>query len=445
MQLKSLCLASVASIGLVQPVPAADVPAKVSPSVASWNWAGMYIGGQSGLALAASRFANPFGSSIFGDIVRMPGYLSGGQIGYNWQAENMVYGFDADVGLINGNGTNTCLAFSGNFNSANCKVSPHTTGTFTGRVGTTIGSYGRALLYAKGGLAWTNDRVGVTNNNPLADGFATATTNSTRIGATVGGGIEYAMTANWTARFEYDFLSFENRNVTTPPIYGIDLSASQTVHEAKVGVNYKFGNDAAPWDRATAMPVKAPSIVSTLGWEFEGGGRYWYSRGRFQKDLPAGQTNDQNLISRLTYVDSANSGEFFGRVDTPWALGLGRDWSLFVRGMVGDGRIRSGSMNDEDWGLGPAPSAYSNTFSDLSPTSLNYAIGDIGLNLLRGVSYKVGWFVGYNHWNEQIAATTCTQIASARSRICVPPIVNMPIITETDHWNAARVGVSELC
>src|SRR5215469_15338959 len=67
-------------------------------------------------------------------------------------------------------------------------------------------------------------------------------------------------------------------------------------------------------------------------------------------------------VSRLTYSNTqTNSGEFFGRIDTPW--------NVFVKGYVGGGGTNTGRMNDEDNVVvfGPVVAAYSNTLSPPSP------------------------------------------------------------------------------
>ena len=52
---------------------------------APFAWHGFYVGYHSGGALALADVDNPFGPSIFGDTIRTPGPLGGGQLGYNWQ------------------------------------------------------------------------------------------------------------------------------------------------------------------------------------------------------------------------------------------------------------------------------------------------------------------------------------------------------------------------
>jgi len=448
--MKKFLLGGVALFALTAhgPAGAADMraPAYKAPPAPLWSWSGFYIGTHSGLALSHARFDDPFGASIFGDKVRSPGSIAGLQGGYNWQNGNIVTGLEFDTSFLNGDGTNTCLAFSGNFTSANCRVSPTWMGTLTGRLGTTIGYDGRTLLYLKGGLGWVHNDVDVTVNFP---GFLTTSTSDTRFGGTIGAGVEYALTGHWTAKFEYAYLGFGKQNVLTPYTLAgnpVSIGVAQDIHAAKVGVNYKLGGGPAPWDGGPAaygqgpMYTKGPAPMAYgPGWEVEIGGRYWYSSGRFQKDLPGGNVNDQSLISRLTYDNNGSTGEFYGRIDTPIAPLPMLPWTLFVKGNVGAGSITKGKMNDEDW-LG-AP-AYSNTLSDLTKTRLDYATIDVGVDVYRGHGYKVGYFIGYNRWHEQMEANTCVQIASPASGICNPPITNTRVITETDTWDSLRAGIS---
>ncbi|WP_258763506.1 hypothetical protein [Bradyrhizobium arachidis] len=60
------------------------------PSV--WNWSRGYIGGHVGGRYGRTSFTNPFGPSIYGDVVDIPSFVAGGQIGYNWQNNSWVFG-----------------------------------------------------------------------------------------------------------------------------------------------------------------------------------------------------------------------------------------------------------------------------------------------------------------------------------------------------------------
>lgn len=428
-------------------------PIKAKAIVAPWSWNGFYVGSHTGAALGFSNVSDPYGTSIFGDTIRTPAYLLGLQVGRNWQApgSNIVWGVEGDLSWLDAEGTNTCFAATGQITSSNCRARPDFTGTFTGRVGAATGTAGHTLLYAKGGAAFLHNRLDATTNWGFGAFPITATSTSpTKRGWTIGAGVEQAVSPAWSVKFEYDYLDFANASLTTPATFtttpagvatavpSATASVRQYMHELKIGLNYRIGTDPrAQWDApSSSMPVKMPpQLVSR--WAFEPGARYWYSSGRFQKDLPAGNTSSTSLISRLTYDGlTAHSGEVFARLDTPW--------NVFIKGFVGLGQISSGHMNDEDWGLTTAApfTGYSNTLSNLAGTKMNYATIDAGFDFLHGPGYKIGAFVGYNHVYEQYAANDCNQIASPSAGICTPLIANTAVITETDKWNSMRVGMA---
>ncbi|WP_246790775.1 hypothetical protein [Bradyrhizobium sp. IAR9] len=48
-----------------------------------WNWPRGYIGGHVGAGVRPTSFSNFFGPSIYGDVVDIPSFVAGGQIGYD--------------------------------------------------------------------------------------------------------------------------------------------------------------------------------------------------------------------------------------------------------------------------------------------------------------------------------------------------------------------------
>ena len=66
----------------------------------------------------------------------------------------------------------------------------------------------------------------------------------TRVGWTVGAGIEWAVWENWSVKLEYDYLDFGSSTVTfNDPVLGAaTISVSQRISEVKLGVNYRFGS-----------------------------------------------------------------------------------------------------------------------------------------------------------------------------------------------------------
>ena len=86
------------------------------------------------------------------------------------------------------------------------------------------------------------------NSTHLGDAAAT------RVGLAAGGGIEYAFTGNWSAKFEYLFMTFGSWSYSSPlvapaPVVGSGYSWVTTVtpreHVFRVGLNYRFGDPVA--------------------------------------------------------------------------------------------------------------------------------------------------------------------------------------------------------
>ena len=419
----------------------------------SWSWTGFYLGAHLGAGSASSQFSDSRGSSIYGGTVRSPAFLGGGQAGYNWQIpnSNFVLGVEGDVSGSISDGSATCLASSGFFISANCRVHQGLGGSLTGRVGWAAGAQGRTLIYAKGGGAVLQERIDITSNRLI---FPATTFDGTRWGWTVGGGVERAITPAWSFRLEYDYAQFGALNVATPQSFNPGSAAAQQRLSSHCG-RHDLGQPE-PANRQGRLelqdrcgrrceisadgiglsPERDDRCAGVIpGIEVEIGGRTWYSSGRYQKDL--GGTTDQAqqnlLVSRLTYDTTAASGEVFGRVDT--------SQNVFLKGFVGGGKILSGNMHDEDWLIFNGTVPYSNTLSTVSG-DIGYATVDVGYSFFRGPSAKVGGFVGYNYFRENKSAYGCVQIAN-RFSDCIPSIPNSTLgITESTKWNSFRVGVN---
>lgn len=128
---------------------------------------------------------------------------------------------------LNGNGTNSI----GDAINTNTKW----TSTVTGRVGA---AFDRLLIYGKGGLALAQDQSGLTDL-----GGNSASTSFMRTGWTVGAGLEYGISKNWSAKIEYDYLNFGSQvlNFATPLQPAYTSNASLNVQEIKAGINFHFG------------------------------------------------------------------------------------------------------------------------------------------------------------------------------------------------------------
>lgn len=177
------------------------------------NWSGFYAG-----AMGGYGWSNDSGGANF------KGGFGGGTVGYNWQAGPVVFGVEADA-------AGSSIKASATSQGVTVNDTVRSLGSATGRVGFAVNS---ALIYAKGGYAWANNRV-----NALAGG-ATFNDSKMHSGWTVGGGLEYMLAQNWSAKAEYMYSDFASVNYFSNVVAGGIDSGRQQIHTIKAGVNYHF-------------------------------------------------------------------------------------------------------------------------------------------------------------------------------------------------------------
>jgi len=152
-----------------------------APAYLPFNWGGWYAG----LNL---------GGGIGGDV---DGIIFGGQIGYNWQVNQIVFGLETDLQYSGQDDTVTLAGVTGTQNL-------DWFGTFRGRIGIVV--FDRWLPYFTGGLAYGGRSVTL----------AGLSSDNTSLGWALGVGVDYAITPQWSARLEYLHISLEDYNATFP-------------------------------------------------------------------------------------------------------------------------------------------------------------------------------------------------------------------------------------
>jgi outer membrane immunogenic protein len=252
LELRGTALA-IAAITAVTSVPAyaADLPQK-APTIqapVAYDWTGFYLGAEFGygwLADGETTLANTginFAPGHVFNPVDMKGVLGGFYGGYNYQINRLLVGFDADYSFAKLTGTAV-------------DVSPTTAAilqrsdvmnwisTATGRVGYANDNW---LWFAKGGWAWAEFD---TNHITLTPGglLASVTVNpgTTALdGWTVGSGAEWKFLTHWSAKFEYDYVKFDQSSYTITAVNS--TGSSTTTHSVasslnmlKGGVGYRF-------------------------------------------------------------------------------------------------------------------------------------------------------------------------------------------------------------
>jgi outer membrane immunogenic protein len=245
--MKKLLLGTVGLVALSGSAMAADLPArtyKAPPPIIApiYDWTGFYIGANGGWAESRNCWGIvPVGGVVIGDgCADRSGGVVGGQLGYRWQSSQFVFGLEAqgDWADLTGSRVST-------FNPA------FSTGTRTNGIGLFTGQIGYAwnatLLYLKGGAAVTDNSAFI---NTFPGGVGVASASSTRWGGTVGVGLEYGFSPNWTAGVEYDHLFMGDANntfsVANPLLAGAANRISQDVDMVTARISFKFGGYGAP-------------------------------------------------------------------------------------------------------------------------------------------------------------------------------------------------------
>ncbi|WP_426433972.1 outer membrane protein [Bradyrhizobium genosp. P] len=234
-----ICAASAADL-------AAGPYTKAPAYIASiYNWAGFYVGGNVGGSWTNQEWTNTANTTLFGDLrpgqgfrQRGSGVFGGGQIGYNWQANNWVFGLEGTLAGLDNRGT----LVNNVFGAADDRFSWRADwmATVTARAGLAVQNN---LFYVKGGYAGVNNRLSVVDTTPPATGSGSQT--SWQNGWTVGAGWEYGITQNWIVGVEYDYASFEKKNVelagTAAPATYAFSAGPRDIQSAVVRLSYKFG------------------------------------------------------------------------------------------------------------------------------------------------------------------------------------------------------------
>ena len=256
--LVALALLTTTAIVSTQAI-AADLPSRRAPPVyvpppalPVFTWTGFYVGGQVGYEFGRSTaFAsNPALGGLAAAGVSPSGIIGGAHVGYNYSTQSLpfagvlgsggVIGIEGDVDGSNYKPRSN-LGGIGDFGSQNIQ------GSIRGRLGIAVD---RALFYATGGAAFGGLRNTYVNSiNGLSDNIS-----HTRIGYTVGGGVEYAFTNNWSVRAEYRYTDFGSYNDTlfNSTGGGVNVRHRETDNRVQGGFSYKFD---------TFSPIGGPVVA----------------------------------------------------------------------------------------------------------------------------------------------------------------------------------------
>jgi outer membrane immunogenic protein len=271
------------------PALAADMAVKAPPPASMFTWTGWYIGANGGYIWnnGSSSYEDDPNTTpdpingipgISGGLptqtlppstgTHSSGGLFGGQVGYNYQVLQWVYGLEGDFDWTHISGSQSTIGTTGGpyqltpngagvtNGNTNEQVSLQWLATVRGRVGFAVQD--RLLLFATGGLALGEVKTqGLVSANNSFFGVTYSGSDSTvKTGYTIGGGAEWAFADRWTIKGEY--LWYDLGHVSHPlnctssfgitcgagafPAYtSVGITSSSVFGSIiRVGLNYRF-------------------------------------------------------------------------------------------------------------------------------------------------------------------------------------------------------------
>lgn len=244
---------------------------KAMPIATVYDWTGLYIGGHVGWA-SADRTFEP--TNILGVIVNpgfrqnSNGFLGGGQVGFNQQTGNWVWGLEADISGTDLRRATTVAMPTLPLLTQTYDVSIDWTASLTGRVGY---AWDRWMLYGKGGAATMQETYRLAAPGLLASDPSYRDAKVTRLGWTVGAGVENAFLDNWSWKAEYNYMRFDANdsisNLFSVNTFGAATSRTDVnIHAVKAGINYRFGGPVLATGIRQQPVYKAAPAAAVYDW-----------------------------------------------------------------------------------------------------------------------------------------------------------------------------------
>lgn len=205
----------VAKAADLPPQPYKAAPGYVAPLYA--NWSGMYVGLNAGYAFGKSHWDSPVADPT------PKGFVAGGTLGYNYQTGTWVWGLEGDFDYAAVKGSTDCGA------GASCETKNDWLATARARIG--YAGWTNLLPYITGGAAMGDIKA---NNS------AASSASKTKLGWTVGAGLEYAMWSNWSVKAEYLYVDLGAMDCGTACGGTPSTSVSLKEQIVRAGLNYRF-------------------------------------------------------------------------------------------------------------------------------------------------------------------------------------------------------------
>ncbi len=242
---RALAGAGLGMFALASSATAADMALKAPAFKTIYDWTGFYLGGHFGYG----------GGSLGPDTNPLPeqgvflphsitGLIGGYQAGYNRQLSNhFVLGIEADA------------SFTGSLDAPRLMPAPFNAtidyvGTLRGRIGYAHGIW---MPYLTGGFAWGHNHVNI-NEDPANSSNIISRVGDNQTGWTAGAGVEFAVSGNWSAKVEYDYIDLSRRMYDLSGFGLPGVNVDPRIHLFKFGLNYRLGD--TPWNAPVAANAK---------------------------------------------------------------------------------------------------------------------------------------------------------------------------------------------
>lgn len=201
--------------------------------LASNDWSGFYVGGQIshtwGRSTGGAYFRATGIPDVFSDSIDPKGFAGGAHIGYNYQLSNsIVLGVEADYNRANIASGTVPFNIPGNIGTAEMSWN----GSIRGRVGVAVD---RFMPYVTAGYAFGRYKF-------TPDYGATPPLPGSKVqgGATVGAGVEYAITEKVSTRLEYRYTDFGKARYDTPGFPAEESRINLRTSDVRIGLTFKF-------------------------------------------------------------------------------------------------------------------------------------------------------------------------------------------------------------
>jgi outer membrane immunogenic protein len=204
----------------VVPARAAELPVKAPPLAPPPSWTGFFFGANVAPTTNPTKFFDLYGPTpdfALDADPKINSWLGGFQLGYNYQIGQFVFGAEGSFDWGGPKRDFSCFSFG----NQTCSAGDEWVASLTGRFGPVIGP---ALLYVDGGPAWSREAISNIAGTPAcvpAGGVTVCSAPGDLFegsaifpGWTVGGGIQYRLSPNWSVFVEYDYFNFGEHPIT---------------------------------------------------------------------------------------------------------------------------------------------------------------------------------------------------------------------------------------